>query len=139
MLECLSGDKVQVREKVETLIQIFANGETLILLKLNGKEMETAKKRFEDFRRGFNQRQPLSVFEDISVTGPSGAGGKCSPLLSLNPRLTTHRSITQIRFSSNSMMESAPRSSSRSLTVQVSVLYSRLKDKTVLCQRSSPK
>ncbi len=85
-----------MREKLETLIQVFANGEGLIPAKPDSKGMETAKKNFIDFRRGFNQHQPLSVFKDTSVTGPSAAGGKCSPLSFLNPGLKAHRSINQI-------------------------------------------
>lgn len=77
----------------ETLIQIYADGEGFFP-KPDGKEMGTARKLLTNFRRGFNTRQPLSVFEDTSVSGPSGAGGKSSLLSSyLKPPSTADYSI----------------------------------------------
>lgn len=81
-------------QNIEQLIRVYANCEDLIPSKLDGKQMESAKDLLIHFRRGFNTRQPLSVFEDTSISGPSGAGGKSVPLFSsLNPRSTADLSI----------------------------------------------
>lgn len=72
-----------MRPTVEVFTEIYANGDGLVPPGLYGKELNDAKKLVTDFCRGFNSRQPLSIFEDTSATGPSGAGGKSSSLVSL--------------------------------------------------------
>ncbi|CAD6591755.1 MAG: hypothetical protein ASARMPREDX12_005405 [Alectoria sarmentosa] len=72
--EVLSSSGIQMGQNIEQLIRVYANCEDLIPSKLDGKQMEIAKDLLIHFRRGFNTRQPLSVFEDTSMSGPSGAG-----------------------------------------------------------------
>ena len=86
MMERLSSSGIQLEESLEERIQIFANSQNLLLAKRDENEMETLKNLFTDFVRGFNTQHPLSVFEDTSVIGPSGAGGKrCQPSSSIGP------------------------------------------------------
>ena len=86
-----------MRQNLEVLIQMFANVHDLIPPKLDDKDMDIPKALFTDFLRGFNTRQPLSVFEDTNVTGPSSAGGKSDvPPSSLNIRSIANSLINQI-------------------------------------------
>lgn len=70
ILDGLSARGIETGQNLDLSIHIYAKGENLMPTKPD------AAKLFSDFLRGFNASHPHSVYQDTSIGGPSGAGGK---------------------------------------------------------------